>query len=143
MKMQSGGLRAGQHPPASPGNIVSPSSSSPILCWWVLERYPNRGHAWGSGQVQLVGFLLSSLPPFFHAEELEGARASSGALQGAVRLWGKIWEGTCLFWGLQGSPSTAMCTPGAFQAKSPPAYCMSPAGAWRRHFSLCSSQALE
>lgn len=87
--------------------------------------------------------LWPSAIPFFHAEELERARASSGTQQGAARLWGRIWGEPFLFQRVWGSPSTVLCTPAAFQAKSPPAHCMSPAGARRRHFSLCSSQAPE
>lgn len=127
-KTQSRGLGAGQHPPASPGNIFSPCSST-SSCAGGFQKYPSRGHGWGSSQVQLVWFLLSSVPHFFHAEE--GARASSGVQQGAAGFWGRIWGELCLFQRVWGSPSTAftaLCTPSEFQAKSPPTYCMSPVG---------------
>lgn len=70
-----------------------------------LRKIPEQGPwlgLWPSAICLVSTFFLS---PFFHDEVMERARASSGAQQGAARLWGRIWGKPCLFQRVWGSPA--------------------------------------
>lgn len=143
---RAGDWGAGWHPPICPMNIVSRGSSSSILPGlgkprWVSEGHPKRVILWAPAE------CTGGVSAFFCADkEPEGAGAQPGTgghgtqggeptathtlrstARGSQALGQNLGGDPAFAGGVTGSPSTALCTPAAFQAKPPPTCCVNTA----------------